>query len=205
MCMKSLSEIAKEVIRGYMENGNEYDRKELVAAIKEGAERKEEMTDGVIAGAIKMLTASGEIMVVARGRYKKGVAGKDQNMQERVTALFHRFKADLDKMCMVNALSLKENDLQFISKLNEISNNLEASIWELEDFAILCFPFVALGVFGFFKLRLAFFFFMRCVGFFELRLALSCTDFLPLWYFCELRFHCCFSCFLLRKAFAFAF
>ncbi len=103
MCMKSLSEIAKEVIRGYMENGNEYDRKELVAAIKEGAERKEEMTDGVIAGAIKMLTASGEIMVVARGRYKKGVAGKDQNMQERVTALFHRFKADLDKMCISHA------------------------------------------------------------------------------------------------------
>ena len=32
-----------------MENGNEYDRKELVAAIKERAERKEEMTDGVIA------------------------------------------------------------------------------------------------------------------------------------------------------------
>lgn len=27
--MKSLSEIAKDVIRGYMENGNEYDRKEL--------------------------------------------------------------------------------------------------------------------------------------------------------------------------------
>ena len=134
MCMKSLSEIAKEVIRGYMENGNEYDRKELVGAIKERAERREEMSDGVIAGAIKMLTASGEIVVVARGRYKKGVAGKDQNMQERVTALFHRFKADLDKMCMVNALSLKENDLQFISKLNEISNNLEASIWELEDF-----------------------------------------------------------------------
>ena len=134
MCMKSLSEIAKDVIRGYMENGDEYDRKELVAAIKEGAERKEEMTDGVIAGAIKMLTASGEIMVVARGKYKKGVTRKDQNIQERVTALFHRFKADLDKMCMVNALNLKENDLQFIRKLNEISNNLEASIWELEDF-----------------------------------------------------------------------
>lgn len=134
MCMKSLSEIAKDVIRGYMENGNEYDRKELVAAIKEKADRKEEMTDGVIAGAIKMLTASGEIVVIARGRYKKGIAGKDQNMQERVTALFHKFKSDLDKMCMVNALSLKENDLQFISKLNEISDNLEASIWELEDF-----------------------------------------------------------------------
>ena len=71
MCMKSLSEIAKDVIRGYMENGNEYDRKELVAAIKERADRKEEMTDGVIAGAIKMLTASGEIVVVARGRDRK--------------------------------------------------------------------------------------------------------------------------------------
>ena len=136
MCMKSLSEIAKDVIRGYMENGREYDRKELVAEIKEKAERKEEMTDGVIAGAIKMkmLTASGEMEVVTRGKYKKGIAGKDQNMQERVTALFHKFKTELDKMCMVNALQLKENDLQFISKLNEISNSLEASIWELEDF-----------------------------------------------------------------------
>ncbi len=134
MCMKSLSEIAKDVIRGYMENGREYDRKELVTEIKEKAERKEEMTDGVIAGAIKMLTASGEMEVVTRGKYKKGIAGKDQNMQERVTALFHKFKTDLDKMCMVNALQLKENDLQFISKLNEISNSLEASIWELEDF-----------------------------------------------------------------------
>ena len=134
MCMKSLSEIAKDVIRGYMENGREYDRKELVTEIKEKAERKEEMTDGVIAGAIKMLTASGEMEVVTRGKYKKGIAGKDQNMQERVTALFHKFKTDLDKMCMVNALQLKENDLQFISKLNEISNSLEASIWELEDY-----------------------------------------------------------------------
>ena len=92
MCMvKSLSEEAKEVIRGYMESGKEYDRKELVVAIKERAERKGEMSDGVIAGAVKMLSASGEIVVVARGRYKKGIPGKDQNMQERVTALFHRF------------------------------------------------------------------------------------------------------------------
>lgn len=134
MCMRSLSEIAKDVIRGYMENGNEYDRKELVAVIKEKADRKEEMTDGVIAGAIKMLTASGEIVVIARGKYKKGTVGKEQNMQERVTLLFRKFKADLDRMCMVNALNLKEEDLQFISKLNEITNNLEASIWELEDF-----------------------------------------------------------------------
>ncbi len=134
MCMRSLSEEGKDVIRGYMENGKEYDRKELVAAIKERAERKDEMTEGVIAGVIKMLTASNEIMVVSRGRYKKGIPGKEQNMQEKVTLLFHRFKADLDRMCMVNALNLKEEDLKFIRRLNEISNNLEASIWELEDF-----------------------------------------------------------------------
>lgn len=133
MCMKSLSEIAKDVIRGYMKNENEYDRKELVAAIREKADRKEEMTDGVIAGAIKMLTASGELVVVARGRYQKGIAKDSQNMQEKVTALFHKFKSDLDKMCMVNALNLTENDFQFISKINEISNHLEASIRELEE------------------------------------------------------------------------
>ena len=80
MCMRSLSEEGKDVIRGYMENGKEYDRKELVAAIKERAERKDEMTEGVIAGVIKMLTASNEIMVVSRGRYKKGIPGKEQNM-----------------------------------------------------------------------------------------------------------------------------
>lgn len=117
-----------------MENGKEYDRKELVAAIKERAARKDEMTEGVIAGVIKMLTASNESIVVPRGRYKKGIPGKEQNMQERVTLLFHRFKAGLDRMCMVNALNLKEEDLRFIRRLNEISNNLEASIWELENF-----------------------------------------------------------------------
>lgn len=78
--------------------GREYDRKELVAAIKEKAERKEEMTDGVIAGAVKMLTASNEIMVVARGKYRKGSPVGNQNMQEKVMALFQKFKGDLDKV-----------------------------------------------------------------------------------------------------------
>jgi len=109
-------------------------RKELVAEIKEKAERKEEMTDGVIAGAIKMLTASNEIMVASRGRYRKGSPVGNQNMQEKVVALFQKFKGDLDKICMVNALNLKEEDFRFITLLNEISNNLESSIWTLEDF-----------------------------------------------------------------------
>ena len=55
-------------------------------------------------------------------------------MQEKVVALFQKFKGDLDKICMVNALNLKEEDFRFISMLNEISNNLESSIWTLEDF-----------------------------------------------------------------------
>jgi hypothetical protein len=82
MCMKSLSEIAKDVIRSYMEDKNEYDRKELVAAIKERADRKEEMTDGVIAGAIKMLTASGEIVVVSRGDIKRGLLVKTRTYRK---------------------------------------------------------------------------------------------------------------------------
>ncbi len=55
-------------------------------------------------------------------------------MQEKVVALFQKFKGDLDKICMVNALNLKEEDFRFITLLNEISNNLESSIWALEDF-----------------------------------------------------------------------
>ncbi|NBH17672.1 hypothetical protein D3Z55_09380 [Clostridiaceae bacterium] len=132
--VRTLSEEAKDIIRNYVEMGREYDRKELVAEIKEKAERKEEMTDGVIAGAIKMLTASNEIMVAARGRYRKGSPVGNQNMQEKVVALFQKFKGDLDKICMVNALNLKEDDFRFITLLNEISNNLESSIWTLEDF-----------------------------------------------------------------------
>ena len=132
--VRTLSEEAKNIIRSFVEFGREYDRKELVAEIKEKAERKEEMTDGVIAGAIKMLTASNEIMVVARGKYRKGNPAGNQNMQEKVVALFQKFKGDLDKICMVNALNLKEEDFRFISMLNEISNNLESSIWTLEDF-----------------------------------------------------------------------
>lgn len=132
--VRTLSEEAKDIIRNYVEMGREYDRKELVAAIKEKAERKEEMTDGVIAGAVKMLTASNEIMVVARGKYRKGSSAGNQNMQEKVVALFQKFKGDLDKICMVNALNLKEEDFRFITMLNEISNNLESSIWTLEDF-----------------------------------------------------------------------
>lgn len=132
--VRTLSEEAKDIIRNYVEMGREYDRKELVAEIKEKAERKEEMTDGVIAGAIKMLTASNEIMVAARGRYRKGSPVGNQNMQEKVVALFQKFKGDLDKICLVNALNLKEEDFRFITLLNEISNNLESSIWALEDF-----------------------------------------------------------------------
>ena len=88
--VRTLSEEAKEIIRNYVEMGKEYDRKELVAEIKEKAERKGEITDGVIAGAIKMLTVSNEIMAVARGKYRKGSPAGNQNMQEKVVALFQR-------------------------------------------------------------------------------------------------------------------
>ncbi len=130
---QSLSEEGKEIVRQFIEDGKEYERKELVAVIKEQAERKEEMTTGIIAGVIKMLTASNEIMVVSRGRYRKGVPMNNQTIQDKVMVLFNKFKGDLDKMCMVNALNLKEEDIEFIRRLNEVCNNLEAFIWELED------------------------------------------------------------------------
>lgn len=131
--LKSLSEEGKEIVRMYIEDGKEYERKELVAVIKEKTERKSEMTDGVIAGVIKMLTSSNEIMVVSRGRYRKGVPVTVQTMQSKVLNLFSRFKTDLDKVCMVNVLGLDSEDMEFIERLKEISNQLESDIWTLEE------------------------------------------------------------------------
>ena len=129
----SLSEEGKVIVRQFVEAGKEYGRKELVTVIKERAERKEEMTEGVIAGVIKMLTSSNEIVAVSRGRYRKGIPMNNQGIQDKVMAVFNKFKSDLDKMCMVNALNLEEKDIAFIRKLSEICNSLEFFIWELED------------------------------------------------------------------------
>lgn len=130
---QSLTEEGKEIIRNFIEAGKQYDRKELVAVIRERASKKEEMSDGVVAGVIKSMTSSNEIMVVSRGKYRKGIPMNCQTMQEKVLALLGKFKTELDKVCMVNALTLKSGDIEFIGRLNEISDRLESDIWTLEE------------------------------------------------------------------------
>lgn len=129
---QTLSEEAKTAVRLFMEEGKEYSRGELVAAIKNGTERREQMTDGVVAGAIKMLSTSGELVPVARGRYRLGHPQAERDLKGRVIGLFDRFRSDLDRACRVNVLSLSEQDFSFVRKVTEMTGRLETEIEELE-------------------------------------------------------------------------
>ena len=129
---QSLSEEAKVALRKYVEEGREYARGELVAAIRDNTERSGQMTDGVVAGVIKMLSASGELVPVARGRYRLGHPQDAQDFKVRVTGLYDRFRFDLDKACRVNVLNLTECDIAFIKKVTEITAGLETAVMELE-------------------------------------------------------------------------
>ena len=93
--------------------------KSLIAAfmgqVQEEAERKDiveyvqthidnGVTDGVIAGAIKMMTADGEIYPVRRGCYVKGVGKAKSTTFEKIYNVCRRFQLDLDRACTFNML-----------------------------------------------------------------------------------------------------
>ena len=88
---------AKSLITELMGKKAEVDRKELSEYIREHS--SEEFTDGVIAGAIKIMVASGEIVVVRRGVYQKGIDKLASTRFERIFNMCQRFKTELTKVC----------------------------------------------------------------------------------------------------------
>lgn len=63
----SISEEAKALINEFMATvTGEVERKEIIAYVKGHISDKEKASDGVLAGAVKMLTSSGELVVVNR-------------------------------------------------------------------------------------------------------------------------------------------
>lgn len=132
----SISEEGKALVMEFMATvKGDIERKEIVAYVKEHISNKETLTDGIMAGCIKMLTASGEIVVVNRARYKKGVKLESLSLREKVMALFNGFQKDLNKAVTVNVFELTEADLAFCKKVNELSNEIESKLWELEEVA----------------------------------------------------------------------
>lgn len=132
----SISEEVKALVMEYMATvEGDVERKEIVAYVKENISNKETLTDGIMAGGIKMLTASGELVVVNRARYKKGVKLESLSLREKVLALFNGFQKDLNKAVTVNVFDLTDTDLAFCKKVNELSNEIESKLWELEEVA----------------------------------------------------------------------
>lgn len=127
----SISGEVKDIIRKTMEDGKEHERKEIVEAIKAGITDQATLTDGIIAGGIKMLTNNGELQVVNRGIYKKGVLGTAATVRERVLAIMEKFQSDLSKACTLNCLEIAEEDLEFIKAVGEFSGLVEAKIWDM--------------------------------------------------------------------------
>lgn len=133
----SMTEEVKALINDFMATveGGECERKEIVAFIKEHISNKETLTDGVVAGAIKIMVANNELVVVQRARYKKGVKAENQSMKEKVIALLENFQKDLSKVTTVSLMEVSSSDIEFIKKINEISNQLESEIWKLDEVA----------------------------------------------------------------------
>lgn len=130
----SISEEAKALVNEFMGTvKGECDRKDIVKYVKEHISNKDTLSDGVMAGCIKMLTATGELVVVSRARYRKGVKIDNLCLKERVIALFEAFQRDLQKACTVNLLGVSNEDMEFIQKVSALSNQLECDIWKLEE------------------------------------------------------------------------
>lgn len=110
MVFKSMTAEVKYLIMEYMsERKDAVGRAELVQYVKGNVGADERLTDGVIAGALKVLLADGELVTVQRGCYQLG-DGKAQETGrsssfDRIYAICNKFKSDLDRACTVNLLT----------------------------------------------------------------------------------------------------
>ena len=88
----------------------EVERRVLVKHIKENLKDNPSLTDGVIAGAIKILVNSGELIVVHRGCYKKGMIKVPLSPLEQICQVCIRFNHSLEKACTINAMELSDKE-----------------------------------------------------------------------------------------------
>ncbi|MBT9792283.1 hypothetical protein GPL02_04910 [Clostridium sp. MCC334] len=126
---------AKSLITELMGKKAEVDRKELSEYIREHS--SEEFTDGVIAGAIKIMVASGEIVVVRRGVYQKGIDKLASTRFERIFNMCQRFKTELTKVCTFSMMELTDSEKEAYPKMAEIIDglrkNVDMSVMEVDS------------------------------------------------------------------------
>ena len=94
---RSTTEEVKHLIMMFMgTEEKEVERRVLVKHIKENLKDNPSLTDGVIAGAIKILVNSGELIVVHRGCYKKGMVKVPLSPLEQICQVCIRFNHSLE-------------------------------------------------------------------------------------------------------------
>ena len=130
----SMTEEGKALVMEFMATVNgEVERKEIVAYVKEHISDKEKLSDGTMAGIVKSLTISGELVVVSRARYKQGVKLENLSVKEKVLTLFENFQRDLNKAATIRVIDLTKEDIDFCQRVSEISNYIESQLWKLEE------------------------------------------------------------------------
>ena len=108
---RSTTEEVKHKIMMFMgTEEKEVERRVLVKHIKENLKDNPSLTDGVIAGAIKILVNSGELIVVHRGCYKKGMIKVPLSPLEQICQVCIRFNHSLEKACTINAMELSDKE-----------------------------------------------------------------------------------------------
>lgn len=117
----------KSLIAAFMgQVQEEAERKDIVEYVQTHIENG--VTDGVIAGAIKMMTADGEIYPVRRGCYVKGVGKVKSTTFEKIYNVCRRFQLDLDRACTFNMLELTDAEKSIYPQVQELSEQLRDEV-----------------------------------------------------------------------------
>lgn len=117
----------KSLIAAFMgQVQEEAERKDIVEYVQTHIENG--VTDGVIAGAIKMMTADGEIYPVRRGCYVKGVGKAKSTTFEKIYNVCCRFQLDLDRACTFNMLELTDAEKSIYPQVQELSEQLRDEV-----------------------------------------------------------------------------
>lgn len=117
----------KSLIAAFMgQVQEEVERKDIVEYVQTHVDNG--VTDGVIAGAIKMMTADGEIYPVRRGCYVKGVGKAKSTTFEKIYNVCRRFQLDLDRACTFNMLELTDAEKSIYPQVQELSEQLRDEV-----------------------------------------------------------------------------
>lgn len=125
----------KSLITEFMEQTDEaVERKDIVNYVQ--AHVVEKVTDGVIAGAIKVMTADGEIFPVSRGVYVRCAGKRQTTVFERIYSVCKRFQGDLNRACTVNVLELNSEErytyLKIIDVLDRLTGQVNSCVDDME-------------------------------------------------------------------------